>query len=275
MRKGIVLVAVIAFSMTPVMAFQGPISVAPDAFQLSAGDAAIGVNGTEGANIIQDFETFNLGSGIQNGWTGFFGAGPPPVGFNIVNSGIPGFGARSARHISDGSNFAGFEMVSPIAAVAPGVLAGDVIISNGASLYQFIAVNTVAGFFNTRLNFEANGTITALQISGPPPCTSGVFAPTTGTWTPNVKMRIAIEVPGNGTLLVYKDGVQIFSGHDIAGFCSGNNTGINQYRTFAANATGTAQTSHYTIDNINDQIPEPSTLALLGLGALGLIRRRR
>ena len=219
--------------------------------------------GQDGVNIVQNFETFTLGAGCnQNGWTGFCAAG---VGFLIedVSGTHPTFGIRTAKHQSDGSAVTGFEIVSPInATMETGIVAADIKISDSASLYQFVPVNTVAAFFNTRVNFNVNGTIEALQISGVPPCTTGVFAPTSATWTANTVMRIAVQVPGDGTLKIYKNGTQIFNGHDIAAFCAAAGTaqGINQVRIFAANAAGAA--TNLLLDNINDSFGNACASAL-------------
>jgi len=213
----------------------------------------------DGAGITENFETFTLGAGCtQNGWTGFCDPGPPPAGFLIVDDPAATFGTRSARHVSDGSNVTGFEMVGPLQTNAQfGLLAVDVYISNTASLYQLITGANTSGTtvtFNTRINFEANGTITALQTSD---CATGAFSATTGTWAPNTILRLGIEVTaggGPGSLKLYKDGTLIFTGRDIVGQCApaSPQQGIQQIRNWAANATGTGQTSFQTIDNISE-----------------------
>lgn len=204
----------------------------------------------DGVSYTENFETgFTLGPGCnQNGWTC-----AATQQFQIVNSGIAGFGSFSARSTSNGSGTAvAGVMRSPIFTLETGRIEADLVISDNVSLTQFTSVNTLAGagFFNTRVNFEANGAINVLQISGPPPCTTGVFSPTTGTWTPGVKFRIGVEVlPGN-VLRVYKDGVQIFSGIDIAQHCSDGDPdiGINQIRDFHSNVAGSTTT--FTLDNV-------------------------
>lgn len=201
-------------------------------------------NGIAGVDFWQSFESFNLGpGGGQQGWSG---------AFQIVNTGIPGLGQRTARSAAGAPGAGQFDIVSPIFTVEPGTIQADIIINNNSSLFQFLTVNTLAGegFFNTRLNFEATGSIRALQIVGQPPCATGTFADTTGTWTPGVKMRIGIEVlPGN-VLRIYKDDVQIFQGHDIAQFCAAGDPdiGINQVRSFNSNLGTTAQMH---VDNIS------------------------
>ncbi|MCI0362910.1 MAG: hypothetical protein L0Y44_00270 [Phycisphaerales bacterium] len=203
--------------------------------------------GIAGVTLSADFETgFVLGTGCgQAGWL----CGAVPAGFDLVDSGIGGFGSFSARDQAFDPFGGTQDIVSPaLAAPETGFVAADIVISNANSAWQFNSVNTVAGFFNMRLQFETNGTIRALTV---PNCAQpGVFVNTTGTWTPGVKMRIAFEVPGNGTVNVYKDGVQIFSGVDIANFCAPAAVqGITQIRNFNTNV---GYTSTFTLDNVSN-----------------------
>ncbi len=240
------------------------ISAAVDSLYMDLGDAYYSQN--RGVSYSENFETFPLGTGIVNGWTA-----PSFIGNSfVVDHPKASFATRSMQHVSDDSGVAGFEMAGPQFAIETGVLNADVIISNNTSLYQMITVNNTSGFFNTRLNFETNGTIRALQAVGG----VGVFSNTTGAWTPGVTTRIGIEVPGDGSLTVWQDGAVIFTGVDIP-FALGNpSLGISQFTTFAANAAAAAMPT-MTVDNINMQIPAPGALALFGAAGLAGLRRRR
>jgi hypothetical protein len=220
-----------------------------------------------GPGYTENFEAFSLGGGEQFGWTSAF-----PPNFTIENSGVPGFGARTAQHFSDVSDVAGFEIISPNF-VAQGNIAADIQINDvgpaGTSLYQFVTVDTVAGFFNTRINFNSNGTIEALQAVGG----VGVFAATTGSWTAGQQFRIGVEVLGDGTLNVYQNNSVIFTGVDIAFALTGANNGIDNVRIFAAN-TSLEGNDTLWLDNIG-AIPAPGAAAVFGLAGLAGLRRRR
>lgn len=198
------------------------------------------------------------GVGYSENFESGYDYGPLPGPFGdveIIDHPDPTFGAYSLMDQANGSGQGVQEYRSPVFALETGGIYTDLIISDATSLFQFITVNATTGFFNTRVSFEANGTIRALQISGAPPCTTGIFAITTGTWTPGVKMRIGVEVlaaPGGGILRVYKDGVHIFQGHDISQFCAAGNPaiGMSQIRNFNSNVGTTAS---FVIDNISNQ----------------------
>lgn len=212
-----------------------------------------------GVSFAEAFEVnFNVGSGCgQNGWT--CAPAPATQQFEIVYSGISGYGNFSARTTSDGTGAAvQGVMRSPIFPLETGRVEADIIISDANSPCQFNAVNTLAGagFFNTRVQFEPSGTINVLQLV-PGNCSTGVFVAANGTWTPGVKMRMGIEVLPNAVLRLYKDGVQIFEGVDIAQSCNPNDPdiGINQIRDLSSNITDTNTT--FTLDNVGN--PDPCT----------------
>jgi len=213
---------------------------------VKAPGAILGSGGIAGVSYQEDFESgYVLGPGCdQNGWTGY--CGPEPDGFYIVNDSDPAFGNFSARHSMDGSTITGYEVVSPTFTLETGLIEADIRIADTTGLYQFITMNSSTNFFNTRINFESNGTITALQAAD---CVTGTFAATTGTWTPGVRTRIGVEVTPAGVLHIYQDGALIFTGHDISAHCSpGQPVGIGQVRIWADNASAT---NSLTLDNIN------------------------
>jgi cysteine-rich repeat protein len=214
--------------------------------------------GIAGVAFSENFESgYTLGFGCgQNLWACGAGTG----GFDIVN--FPAqvtFGAFSYQSRAGAGGTAGTGGASPIFASQTGQTHADIVISDNASLFQWNSVNTIAGFFNTRLNFEANGQIRALTVD--PACTVGTFANTTGTWAPNVKMRIGIEVLAGNILRVYKNGAVIFTGQDIAQICAAATpAGITRVQNFNSN-TGT--TTLMTVDNISqDAVLNPCSFPL-------------
>jgi hypothetical protein len=199
--------------------------------------AAPGNGGIAGVSLSENFESgFAYGMCPQNGWGCT----------QVINHPEPTFGLYSLMNQANGGGGLG----SPTFPVEAGQIHTDIIVNDTTSLFQWNAVNNTAGFFNTRLNFETNGTIRPLQVD--PACTIGTFTATTGTWTPNVKMRIGIEVlPGN-IMRVYQDGAQIFQGQDIAQVCSpASPVGISRVQNFNSNIGNTAT---MVIDNISQDV---------------------
>ncbi|MCI0362911.1 MAG: hypothetical protein L0Y44_00275 [Phycisphaerales bacterium] len=231
---------------------------APDSVALEPGSPIVD-GGIAGGVFEEDFESgFIYSSGCnQQGWL----CGPLPSNWSIVNSGIVGFGAFSARDTPNGSGVPiSGEMQTPVFALTNDPIEADVVISNTASVFQLYSVNTLSGptgFVNTRVQFEANGTITALQTN--PTCTATTFNVTSGTWTPNIKMRIGFEVDVDGSVKVYKDGAMIFSGLDIAQICGAGDPdeGITQLRNYNSNVGTTTQ---FVLDNVGS--PEINECAL-------------
>jgi hypothetical protein len=205
--------------------------------------------GIAGVSFSENFEAFTPGPGCdQFGWAGFCGPAGDQVVFEIEANTPPDvtLGARSAVYNSEGSSIAFFDIQSPIFTLEPGRTDADITISDTSTLYQMVPVNNGAGFFNTRVHFELDGTIQALQVTDPA-CTVGVFAATTATWTPGVRMRIGVETDGT-TLSIYKDGSVIFTGTDINSFCAPvAPAGIDQILFFSDNLT---LGSRMQIDNI-------------------------
>lgn len=255
MMKSCLIVACVAGLTTSALAQR---AVEP----MNALAAPVALTGGLDANLIENFETFTVGGFPSGGWTSNF-----DPNFSITDTNTIG-GVRSWLHTSDDSGFAdtGF---SPTFSEAHGIVAADIRIT-GASVYQFNTASTSGGSYNTRINFNTNGTIDALQVVGG----VGQFFPTTGTFTPGTTFQIAIETLPGGALNVYKDGVNIFTGTEINFALSGVGNGIGQALQFAGNTAGGGGTM--MIDNVtNTIVPAPASLALLGLGGLVGSRRRR
>ncbi len=236
-----------------------------DALGTSSATATVGMR----ASFFENFEGFNVGALVgQNGWGGYSA--------NVaVSDAAPIGGAKSARHTADGSEYSGFELSGPAFTPSYGILAADVRISGGGVTYQFAALGDVAmtstgTYFNTRVQFNPDGTITALQAVGG----SAVFAPTSGSWTPGVPFQIAIETAADGSVRVYQNAVNIFTGTEIGFAMKGMAGHSKQYYGWTDNAPDFAGVS-MTIDNFTNVLtPEPASLGIVG-AVLTLLRRRR
>lgn len=218
-----------------------------------------------------DFEAETVGTPFTpslSGWTSDWDPNTEIIGVGAIS------GSQSARHNSDGSAVAGNELNSPLFTATPDFYSD--IRRDGAegtgttgSLYHWIPNNS-AGYFNTRVQLNADGSIDAAQVNTA--MTAFVFVPTTGSWTPGIATQIGISIDlGTGALDVLQDGGVIFSGVETNWLFTGTAAGADTYFTFSDNA----DVDYLVLDDFTDiAVPEPTTLALLGLGALALIRRR-
>jgi hypothetical protein len=228
-------------------------------------EATTNLTSPRGPGYTENFESFTLGNPNQAGWTG-------TLNVAIVDSGVPGFGARTAATTSSGSGLGAFEFRSPTVGVQSS-LAADVLINDagalGTTLFQLLTVDSVGGFFNTRINFNSDGSIEALQAVGG----VGVFAATTGSWAVGQTTRVGVEVLGDGTLNVYQDNSVIFTGVDINFAIGGASNGVDSIGNFSLNDAGTGA-DVMLMDNIG-AIPAPGVAAVFGLAGLAGLRRRR
>jgi len=198
------------------------------------------VPGLRGSLYQEDFETIPLGliDGIS-GWVSNSGL----VELSGTQTGgipEPTFGNRSLS-----VNFAGTETGvarTPVFGSQTGqfgLVEADVIIyplgGSGTITTAISTIDGVSDFVNTRIVLSTGGVIEALQaVSG-----SGVFMPTSGSWSFGTPTRIGIETLPNNVLNVYQDGALIFSGHDVSQEL-GNAGGANavSFQTFNDNLTG-------------------------------------
>lgn len=209
--------------------------------------------GIAGSGFSENFEVgFAYGACPQNGWSCS----------EVIDHPHPSLGAYSMqdRSINALPPLVG-SMRSPNFVMQTGLLSVDVVINDNTSVWHLMTVsydpNNTNNFFNTRIVFQNNGWITVLQIDEvvPPQCAAGTDESlhlSTAAWTPGVKMRIGIEVlpgRGEGSLRVYKDGVVIFTGHDISQRCApANPIGMSRVQNFNFNF---GNTSTMVADNIS------------------------
>jgi hypothetical protein len=181
-----------------------------------------------GGNYAEDFESFTVGPlAPQDGWTSDW-----EPNANVVDPGLAG-SSRAAFHTMDGSNISGFEMISPVFPATFGYIEVTQVLEGSTSLYQIITQDPTTEIFNTRINFETDGSINAgvLNMTG-----DGLdFLPTTGSWTPGEETRIGIQVTDAGELFVFQDGEQIFAGTEVNFALSGTPGEIGAIRNWAEN----------------------------------------
>lgn len=234
--------------------------------------ATSSMSGTRVSNWTDDFESYAVGSPFtpNNGWTSNYYSNT-----EIIASGITG---QSVRHNSDGFSYGGMELISPLFDADFQMLNFDVSIDAATGIYQIATVDSASNYYNTRLQFELDGSITALQTSD---CYYGTFALTSGTWVPGTVYTFGIAVTDDGVLNIYQDGVLIFSGDDISAFCgSGSQTGMDYFQVYASNTANNTM----TLDNISlssslAAIPTMGewglVLLIAALGVIAVIRMRK
>jgi hypothetical protein len=234
-----------------------------------------------GGNYSEDFETFTVGPLVpQGGWTSDF-----EQNANVISPGLDG-STRAAQHTTDGTGIFGLELISPEFTSMFGYLELTQVIEGNGSRYQFNTLDTNTGNFNTRVNFETDGSITAGQLNMAGDAIEPI--PTSGSWTSGVPTRIGIEVTESGELFVYQDGTQIFAGTEVNFDFLGTPGQIGQVLNGVDNI---GSTDSQTWDDINlfdeppralpESLPVPidSTwtliLMMLVLSAVGAIAVRR
>ncbi len=218
-----------------------------------------------GAPIVQDFETFALGSSAQDGWS-------DTTLSSIVSSGIAGFGDRSLQ-LSGSAIFSAGSVSPTLVSPVYGIFAFDVVMGEGGGFMQ--TANTGAGLINGRM-FFTGGEILVLNASS--------SFDVIGSYTEGQVFRVGIELVDAVTdfMNYYLDGVLVDTGN---AFGQG---GLNRASFGLWNGDlegGDPAAGMMTIDNINGDLttggvvviplPTPMALASAGLvGALGLRRRR-
>ncbi len=157
----------------------------------------------------------------------------------------------------DGTGNREWAMTSPSQPPGSEVIAVDLLLTGTRGLYQLVPLNLYEGeyYASTRISFEPDGRITAGQRSTY--CGGFEFHQTAGSWRPGERTRVAIEVPGNGTLNLYQDGELIFSGYDSVYWCEGRPgpiTGVAVWSSNEGRGTFDGIGETLTLDNIDGMI---------------------
>jgi len=220
--------------------------------------ATVSLRGARAEIYSEDFESFALGgvSG-QFGWTGSLGA-------MIVDqsASYPSFSARTLEVVGSAIARVGYA-VTP----APGRVEFD-FVGEGSTFtptdFHAFADIYVAGEPNisARILWHEDGQIYALQIAG------GVstFVNTGASWTPGTIDRYGLEALTGNLVRFYKNGSQIFSGHNVAIELGSIEEGVTNFQLIASPPTSTSHTIY--IDNISAvDVADPADLD--GNGTVG------
>ena len=208
----------------------------------------------------ETFEGYSLGdSNGQGGWVDFGGPRPANVVNSIANGGAqslefstnPGYGSDStldlAAPITSGQLTLSFDIYQPSS-------------FDGRSNVYLSRGPTLTGTFEEGLFFLGEGA--NFGDTGSPPT-----ALLTDQW---VAVLVDIDLDADTAVASY-GGTEIFNG-------AWNNGGASptQFQGINIWANNGAAVDSFYIDNlVLEQVPEPSGIALLVLGASGLILRRR
>lgn len=232
---------------------------------LAALAAGAALTTSAGAAVIfnETFEGYTLGNANgQGGWVDFGGAQLTNVVDTIANGGsqsiqfttTPGYGSDST-----------FDMTSPITS-GQGVLSFDVYhpaTNDGKLLMFFSRGATLTGGFEQGVFLTSNGTAGTFGADK-----SAMSTPLlTDQW---VSVNISFDLDANTSVVTY-GGTEIYNGVWVA-------EGVlpSQYQGIDIWADGGTSVGAFNIDNLRlDAVPEPSSIALLGLGVGGLFFRRR
>lgn len=195
----------------------------------------------------EDFEALSTGSlAGQGGWSA-----PTGGAATILDTGMSAFGNRSLSYDPPAQNLFSFteRLRSPDLGNGSGTLSFDCVVSGGSSVFDLTLYDSSSSLYFLHVRLDPTGLITVRQPAG-----AGLlnFTATSGTWTPNVPMRIGLELYNNeNSIRVYKDGNQIFSGSSI-GASSTTATGMDAF--VVLQSTGSSGSSTITIDNF-DYVP--------------------
>lgn len=212
----------------------------------------------------ETFESYSLGdSDGQGGWVDFGGTRPANIVDSMSNGGTqslefstnPGYGSDStldlAQPITSGQLALTFDIFQPTGFDGT----ANIFLSRGP---------TLGGTFEEGLFLVGDGTaLTFFDTNSP---TTPLLL---DQW---VEVAVNIDLDADTVVATY-GGTEIFNG-------PWNNEGASpvQFQGLNIWATGGALEAPFNIDNltlITDPIPEPSSLALLGLGFFGTVIRRR
>ncbi|MEM1013320.1 MAG: PEP-CTERM sorting domain-containing protein [Planctomycetota bacterium] len=173
---------------------------------------------------------------------------------------------------------AGSTVISPAGATGFGISTFDVRIDDLPTSPDTFGIefgNNVTTTIATRFVFQSDNTIDVLQVVGG----GGAFVEEIITFADGEEFQLGTEVLADGTLNVYKDGSLVFSGEEINFALSGvAQSADSVVGALFLTGTGADIVGGFdgTFDNFgNTLVPEPTSAALLALGGLTALRRRR
>ena len=265
MKKVVVALALVGLLATPAMAgVVKTYDVSANALLGLGSGAPRGLPSTFGFEPGEGFAVGPIGG--QVGWT-MFAASLAEGHVDTLN---PFAGTQHLRISNDpaiaaGTLTGGFSPdEGPLAAGAYSLSVEIAISATGGADYDVVPQAPSQGFLSARVKFNVLGDILILDDPG-----LGLAFIDSGTnWTAGAYKNLTIDLDaGANTIDYFYDGALIYS--SVAGVFAG--TSFEQTVLLSDNFH-IGDTGDF--DNLN-VTPEPATLALIGFGALALIRRRR
>lgn len=235
------------------------------ALAVLAAGAALATSASAAVVFNETFEGYTLGDVAGQGlWADFGGAELTSVVDTMANGGTKSLAFSTNALTGKYGSDATFDLAAPITA-GQLVLSFDIFHAagnDGSAFLYFSRGATLAGAFQQGLSLVGSGTDGTFGDDDSPK--TGLL---TGQWVP-VVMNIDLDAD---TLVATYGGTQIFNGAWIT------DAGLpSQYQGIDIWADGGTSQGSFYIDNLRlDAVPEPSSIALLGLGAGGLFLRRR
>jgi len=264
MKRTILCVAVMGLLCSPVLADQKVLNTSIQAFD----DGLVGITrATPYGTGFEPGERFAPGYvGGQAGWTAFT-ASVTEGHVDTVNpySGVQHLRISHDPTLAGGTYTGGFSPNLGLQNNDPVSVSIMVAISaTGGADYDVVPQTPTQGYQTARVNFSYLGDIRVLDDLGG----GTTWVDTGANWVPGAYKNLTIDIdPGADTIDYSYGGASIYSG--VAGVFLG--TCVEEVVLWSDNwhAGDCGDFDDLTIT------PEPATLGLLAIGALGMLRRRR